>query len=712
MLGQEEEDKEDSDVVIIDEAKAEGEEDKEKEDSSEEKKEEEKKEEKAEEAEPLPPLKPGSEDYIRIKVEIMKDFFKRGTYEDSLKVCEELLKIEPENAVLLNFKGRILRAQRQIKLLRKYIDNDKVINQVIDAGITPKDPEKVKRPESKDIIELVSGMNRAQRERVKKQLNQKISLNVVDAPLNYILNLLFRGTGINIIADQSVLQGKVLTIQVENIPLEGVLRYISRLQSISYSISHETVWITTSDQPMLETRIIRLRSGLTAVEEELDLLEGASTGSGGAAGGGGSSVESDLEKLLNEIAKIIEWPQGSEWVLDKKTNTVFVRSTSDALDKFEKVVRAIDISPHQVLIEAKFIEISDGDLTDVGIEWQFANNARIKGMGPEGVELKTGTGTNFGFVNRPPGKVDFTNTSTGMDLFLTGVLSAPEFDAILHAINTKDSSHTLSSPTLLTMNNFLGTIKVTTDLIYIENYTVNRSNLQQRNQLNVNNATGNYTVGDDDGDGVANEDPPDGVDNDGDGNMDEDGLPWDYLNFGYLSVGSEPVIMPQFATEFEGVILKVLPSIGLDGKVITLTLQPEVTEMVGEQTFNLIIPNYDGTAEIKRPIMNRRTFATKLSIEDGSTVVLGGLKRERDMTSVSRVPVLGNIPILGRLFSRTYTETVSTNLLIFVTAHILEPSGSMYKKNKPEKVITFTTPDGKPLTADELKNALLKKNRR
>jgi type II secretory pathway component GspD/PulD (secretin) len=247
---------------------------------------------------------------------------------------------------------------------------------------------------------------------------------------------------------------------------------------------------------------------------------------------------------------------------------------------------------------------------------------------------------------------------------------------------------------------------VTTDLIYIENYTVDRSQNANRYNLNMQD-TNNYTVGDDDGDGLINEDPPDGVDNDGDGNIDEDGLPWDYLNLGYQVTGSEPVIIPQFATEFEGVILKVLPSIGINGKIITLTLQPEVSEKVGEEIFNLVIPDYEGTAEIKRPIMNRRTFATQLSIEDGCTVVLGGLKREKDIMKVSRVPLLGNIPILGRLFSRTYSTTLSTNLLIFVTAHILDPSGSTYKKAaSPKKVVTFQNPDGTPLTPREVKEHL------
>jgi len=649
---------------------------------------------------------PGSREYMEAQLERMKYFFKCGKYEEALEICNELLKYEPENSILLRFKGRILRAQRQIKLLRKYIDSDKAINQVIEDSLTPEEKDPVDRTVSKEVIELISGMNREQRQFVKKQLNQRISLNVVDAPLNYILNLLFRGTGINIIADQSVLQDKMLTIQVEQIPLEGVLRYISRLEGITYSISHETVWITTSENPMLETRIMRLRSGLTDVSMEAKLLDGAATSTGGADRGIKAIEESDVEKVLNEIARIIEWPMGSEWVLDRKTNTLFVRSTSDALDKFETVLRSVDISPLQVLIEAKFIEISDGDLTDLGIEWQFTNNTRIRGMGPEGVEMKTGTGTNFGFSSRPPGTVDFGSTVTGMDLFLTGVLSAPEFDAVLHAINTKDSSHTLSSPTLLTMNNFVGTIKVTTDLIYIENYTVDRSQNANRYNLNMQD-TNNYTVGDDDGDGLINEDPPDGIDNDGDGNIDEDGLPWDYLNLGYQVTGSEPVIIPQFATEFEGVILKVLPSIGINGKIVTLTLQPEVSEKVGEEIFNLVIPDYEGTAEIKRPIMNRRTFATQLSIEDGCTVVLGGLKREKDIMKVSRVPLLGNIPILGRLFSRTYSTTLSTNLLIFVTAHILDPSGSTYKKAaNPKKVVTFQNPDGTPLTPREVKEHL------
>ena len=75
-------------------------------------------------------------------------------------------------------------------------------------------------------------------------------------------------------------------------------------------------------------------------------------------------------------AATIEWPKGSNWVLDRKTNSLFVRSTSDALDKFEKIVAAVDIAPLQVLIEAKFIEISDGDLKDVGVEWQIAAPTR------------------------------------------------------------------------------------------------------------------------------------------------------------------------------------------------------------------------------------------------------------------------------------------------------------------------------------------------
>ncbi|MFH1707874.1 MAG: hypothetical protein ABIF71_08145 [Planctomycetota bacterium] len=637
-----------------------------------------------------------------------------GRFEEALEVVVLLLKDAPEDRRLIEFRGRIQAAQSDLNTLRKYVDADAALNQVGVSSFAGDQPAAVDRPAGAPVIELVSGMNRDQREQVRARLQQRISLNLVDAQLPYVLNLLFRGTGINIIADQSVLAGKLLTIQVENIPLEAILNYIARMQGISYSISYETVWITTSDRPMLETRIIRLRTGLTDVLEQLDAglsTQSASAGAGAAqaqaapaaaaAGARPSIAQSDLERVLNRVADIIDWPAGSNWVLDRKTNTVFVRSTSDALDKFEKVIAAVDGAPLQVLIEAKFIEISDGDLRDVGIEWQFAEQVRIRGAGAEGVALETGSGTNFGFPARGSGKVDFTSNTTGMDLFLTGVLDAPAFDAVLHAIDTKDSSHTLSSPTLLTMNNFLGTIKVTTDLIYIESYTVDRSNIQR--QVTSGTApTTNYTLGDDDADGVANEDPPDGIDNDGDGNFDEDGLPWDYMNTTPSGLGSEPVIIPVFATDFEGVILKVLPSIGLDGEIITMTLQPEVTEKVGEQSFNLVIPNYSGTAEIVRPIMNRRTFVTKLSIQDGCTVVLGGLKREREIRSISRVPILGNIPLLGRLFSRNSTSTVSSNLLIFVTAHILAPSGNMYKDSTPQRAVTVTAPDGRTLTREEL----------
>jgi type IV pilus assembly protein PilQ len=115
-----------------------------------------------------------------------------------------------------------------------------------------------------------------------------------------------------------------------------------------------------------------------------------------------------------------------------------------------------------------------------------------------------------------------------------------------------------------------------------------------------------------------------------------------------------------------GINLEVTPQISPDGH-IKLKLKPEVSNSVGSIG--------DGINE--RPIIATRKAETEVQIRDGQTVVIGGLVKEKESRTEKKVPFLGDIPFLGKLFSRTELGTdeepqEKTDLLIFVTAHIIK----------------------------------------
>ena len=81
-----------------------------------------------------------------------------------------------------------------------------------------------------------------------------------------------------------------------------------------------------------------------------------------------------------------------------------------------------------------------------------------------------------------------------------------------------------------------------------------------------------------------------------------------------------------------------------------------------------------------QPIFGVRELTTKVTIWDGATIVMGGLTREDVRKANDKVPVLGNVPVLGRLFRSRGESAQKRNLLIFVTANLVSPGGSLRKQ--------------------------------
>ena len=117
-----------------------------------------------------------------------------------------------------------------------------------------------------------------------------------------------------------------------------------------------------------------------------------------------------------------------------------------------------------------------------------------------------------------------------------------------------------------------------------------------------------------------------------------------------------------------GVLLEVTPQISPDGH-IKLKLRPEVSSLIGYASTR------NGVNE--GPTTSTRTVETEVLIKDGQSVVIGGLVKNESMTKVNKVPILGDIPLIGFIFTRKEVGSDSspsekTDLLIFVTARIIK----------------------------------------
>ncbi len=184
---------------------------------------------------------------------------------------------------------------------------------------------------------------------------------------------------------------------------------------------------------------------------------------------------------------------------------------------------------------------------------------------------------------------------------------------------------------------------------------------------------------------------------------------------GGSSSGAFPVT-PTTPTAFEtrntGVTLEVEPVVGPDGFTIDLNLVPQVVEFegfinygspiqttstnaLGVSSTNILTPNV-----INQPIFSTRKVQTSVTIWDGSTVVLGGLMREDIQKVEDKVPFFGDVPLIGRLFRSEVEQHLKRNLIIFVTARLINPAGELVREEiEEEEVVEALVPLDEPQPA-------------
>lgn len=140
-----------------------------------------------------------------------------------------------------------------------------------------------------------------------------------------------------------------------------------------------------------------------------------------------------------------------------------------------------------------------------------------------------------------------------------------------------------------------------------------------------------------------------------------------------------------------GIILRVTPFITSDG-LVEMILSPEISTVSATESVTI-------SAGVQAPVIDKRSADTVVVTPDAQTVVIGGLIANLKTESVSKIPILGDLPLLGFAFRSTVKKDTKTELLIFLTPHIVQVPSQLAALSDQEKQKTGVT---KTLSEEEL----------
>ena len=427
------------------------------------------------------------------------------------------------------------------------------------------------------------------------------------------------------------------------------------------------------------------------------------------------------------IDGLVDAATGGKILIDGRSNALVITERPSRMGRIRVIIDQLDKATAQVMIESQFVEVTDRDIRNIGVNWASldgvslgarqlsqtfrrdrtqlfddttnsrASSSSAAANGNQstnsnnrnaGTEARTSIGNTATYVtglDDPATQIAGAqfNPSTGVvsnlpttipvvvtnSNFTPATVTEPASADALNTFNASNTNTTSSGTStsisdvitnsltngassaidsLMGLTNAGGTSRITSAVFSASDFNIIVSALKTQNNTKVVSNPTVVTL-----------------------NNTE----------AVLNIGSEfPIPSYTYNTErgtFEvsgfqykpiGIILKVTPQVNAQGN-IRLNLEPEVSQQNGETTFG-------GAGGATIPVIATRKVKTQISLKDGYTAGIGGLLTSNKNHGGTKVPVLGSIPVLGRLFSSKSVNDVSTNLLIFITAKTVNPDGA------------------------------------
>jgi type IV pilus assembly protein PilQ len=325
-----------------------------------------------------------------------------------------------------------------------------------------------------------------------------------------------------------------------------------------------------------------------------------------------------IEKAIKEFAGT-----NVTYQIDYERNLIVARGTRERLEVLEKIIQEFDKAIQQVLIEARFVTVSQPAFMQLGVLWE---TGRINA---------TRLPSDF------TGLVNPSSASTlgmGLQETFTNVLNSATLSATVSALEQSGESQTLSAPRLTVINNRPATINDGKVQYYYEEYQV-ASTVQQY-----------YSAA----------------------SFVPSGKP------SKVTSGAQLDVMASISGDGKSILLALAPTVNTDVQLVKFAT---VSQYGGGGTS----PSIQSTFDIMLPQYRTEQLATRVVVKSGQTVVMGGVMEREQTTFVESVPILGSLPLIGPLFRRRTEIDRPRYLLIFVTATILSESGEYVIYDDAEK---------------------------
>lgn len=314
---------------------------------------------------------------------------------------------------------------------------------------------------------------------------------------------------------------------------------------------------------------------------------------------------------------------------DEATNSLVITAPPELIRSLRTVVAQLDVRRAQVLVEAVIAEISAEKTAELGVQWGVNGNNAIGftnfNAGTSSLSNVLGVAGAIDFALNPPSGTAPSLPKVTEEQVPRGLqlgVGGGDFAVLISALAKDADTNVLSTPTIVTLDNEEAEIIVGQNVPFVTGtYTTSTTNT----------STGNGSAG------------------------LQSGGP-------FQTIQRDDV----------GIKLKVKPQIN-EGNAVKLEIAQEVSS---------VVPS--AAANIQGPTTNKRSIKTKVLVENGQILVLGGLIDESLNESAQKVPVLGDVPLLGNLFRYRDTSRLKRNLMVFLHPVILRDpvQSTLYTSDK------------------------------
>lgn len=485
---------------------------------------------------------------------------------------------------------------------------------------------------------LASPPEPAWKDAIRDTLRVRVSLNVEAQNGIDVLTALAAANHLNLVIDPSLAAGAELTVNMHapSISLENAISWLCRQMGTSWSLTKGAVWIgPTSDDADAPLAVYDVASLITgALDQPGKVL---ALNSGGAGGGGGTAAfgvptTPGKAPTADEIVDLIKasiapdaWEKAGNGITVRGTQ-LFVNAPASVHHLIAEFIRSQE-QAHNLLVkvDARWLTLEDDFLEEIGVDWEVKPSSMLAFPGAASglTSQHDNSNVNGTIINRMPGSAATRSAQAATQGITIGwsYLGTVQLSAVLHATESNLRSRILSAPMLTTINGVQSSLFMGTQTAYISDYSIVSSNLD-----------------------------------------------------------------PTISVLNSGVALDIRPQISADRKYITMDFKPALTSVKFFTEIitalrtnngvpfdaNILVPGFQpplAEYPLELPNVTVREAGTTMTIPDRGSALIGGFTGAVDEQTDARVPFLGDIPYLGRLFGRRgrYSEHEKLYLLATLT---------------------------------------------